>query len=207
MHDYGFDIKNNTVVRMPPSYYNYVDKPKDGYGGMLQKFTYLFFRFNNLVILFRSIINYCNKLTNDKYISIENLSELDENKLVDKKFIKIIDIISNETALKNDTWKQFGRICALLKYPLEYFDYFLKKENYGGEDNIDEYNKIYEKAIKNLNTKDETIKQEIENEIRINKAILRDWIKEENYKFFDHIESQIIDFGNDIMADNVFNQV
>ena len=99
MHDYGFDIKNNTVVRMPPSYYNYVDKPKDGYGGMLQKFTYLFFRFNNLVILFRSIINYCNKLTNDKYISIENLSELDENKLVDKKFIKIIDIISNETAL------------------------------------------------------------------------------------------------------------
>ena len=25
-HDYGFDIKNNTVITMPPSYYNYVDK-------------------------------------------------------------------------------------------------------------------------------------------------------------------------------------
>ena len=39
------------------------------------------------------------------------------------------------------------------------------------------------------------------------KAILRDWIKEENYNFYDHIESNIIDFGNDIMADSVFNQL
>ena len=173
-HDYGFDIKNNTVVRMPPSNYNYADKPKDGYGGMLEKFTYLFFRFNNLVILPRSIINYCNNITNDKYISIEKLSEIDENKLVDKTFIKLIDIISNEKALNNDTWRQFGRICALLKYPLEYFDYFSKKENYGREDNIDKYNKIYEKAIKDLNTKNEKIKQEIEDEIRISKSLLRD---------------------------------
>ena len=34
-HDYGFDIKNNTFVRMPPSNYNYAHKPKDGKGGML----------------------------------------------------------------------------------------------------------------------------------------------------------------------------
>ena len=113
-HDFGFDIKNNTVVRMPPSYYNYVNKPKDWYGGMLEKFTYLFFRFNNPVRLPRSIINYCNKLTNDRYISIENLSELDKNKLVDKKFIKIIYIISNKKALNKITLRQFGRICALL---------------------------------------------------------------------------------------------
>ena len=59
---------------MPPSYSNYVDKPKEGYSGMLEKFKYLFFRFNNLSALPRRIINYCNKLTNDKYISIENLS-------------------------------------------------------------------------------------------------------------------------------------
>ena len=85
------------------------------------------------------------------------------------------------------------------------FRLFLKKENYCGEDNIDEYNKIYEKAIKDLNPKDEKIKTELENEIQISKAIFRDWIKEENYNFFDHIESQIIDFGNDIMADNVYN--
>ena len=87
-------------------------------------------------------------------------------------------MISNEKALNNDTWRQFGRICDLLKYPLDYFDYFSNKENYGGEDNIDEYNKIYEKAIKDLNTKDDKIKQEIEDEIRISKAIITDWIKE-----------------------------
>ena len=40
------------------------------------------------------------------------------------------------------TWNQFGRICAILQYPLEYFDYFSKKDHYGGEKNIDEYNKI-----------------------------------------------------------------
>ena len=73
---------------MPPSYYNYVDKPKDGYGGMLEKFTYLFFRFNNPVVLPRCIINYCNIIINNKYISIENLSELDEDKLVDKISLK-----------------------------------------------------------------------------------------------------------------------
>ena len=71
---------------------------------MLEKFTLLFFIFNNNpVILPRSIINYCNIIINDKYISIENLSELNEDKLVDKICIKIIDIISNEQALNNDT--------------------------------------------------------------------------------------------------------
>ena len=42
-YDYGFDIKNYTVVRMPPSYYYYE------HNGVLSfdKFKYLFFRFNN----------------------------------------------------------------------------------------------------------------------------------------------------------------
>ena len=91
---------------MPPSYYHYVDKPKEKYNEMLEKFKY-FFRFNNPVLFPRSIINYCNKLTNDKYISIKNLSELDEDKFVVKTFIKIINMISNKKALNNDTWKQF----------------------------------------------------------------------------------------------------
>ena len=73
---------------MPPSNYNYVDKSKDGDGGMLEKCTYSFFRFKNPVVLPRNILYYCNKLTNDKYISIENLSEFDDNKLVDTKLIK-----------------------------------------------------------------------------------------------------------------------
>ena len=114
-------------------------------------------------------------------------------------------MICNEKAYNNNKWRQFGRICALLKYPLEYFDYTSKKENYGGEYNIDMYNIIYEKAIKDLNTKDEKITTEIKDEIRISKTILRVWIKVEYYNFFDHIQSQIIDFGNDIMADNVYN--
>ena len=78
---------------MPPNYYNYVDEPKDGYGGMLEKFKNSFFRFNNPDVLPRSIINYCNKITNYKFISSDNLSELDDDKLGDKKFIKIIDMI------------------------------------------------------------------------------------------------------------------
>ena len=73
-------------------------------------------------------------------------------------------MISNEKALNNDTLRQFGRLCALLKYFEEYFDFFSKNKNYG-EDNIDENNRIYEKAIKDLNTKDEQIKTEIADEI------------------------------------------
>ena len=45
------------------------------------------------------------------------------------------------------TWNQFGRICALFQYPLEYFDYFSQKDHYGCTSNIDEYNKIYKKAF------------------------------------------------------------
>ena len=66
-------------------------------------------------------------------------------------------MISNEKSLNKVKWRQCGRICALFKYLLEYFDYFSKNENYGGEDIIDENNKIYETAIKDLNTIDEKI--------------------------------------------------
>ena len=43
--------------------------------------------------------------------------------------------------------KQFGRICVLMQYSVTYFDYFSKIENYGWKYNINEYNKIYEKAL------------------------------------------------------------
>ena len=62
---------------MPPSYYYVIDKPKCGYVEMPEKFKYLIFRVNNPIVLLISIINYCKKLTNDKYISIESLTELD----------------------------------------------------------------------------------------------------------------------------------
>ena len=53
-YDYGFDIKNNTVVRMPPSYYNDTSK------GELRsdQFKYLYFRFNNPTILPENIITF-----------------------------------------------------------------------------------------------------------------------------------------------------
>ena len=82
---------------------------------------------------------------------------MNEYELADKTCIKIIDLISKSKAI-NNTWKQFGRIFALMEYLIEYFDYFSKKENYGGKNNINEYNNIYEKAFENLNTKDEKLK-------------------------------------------------
>ena len=64
---------------------------------------------------------------------------------------------------------------------------------------------MYLKAIKDLNSKSENIKTEIKDEIQISKTILRDWIIDKNYNFVHLIEIQIIDFKNDIMADNVYN--
>ena len=75
----------------------------------------MYFRFNNPTILPENIITYCNHISNNRYIPIEELSDLDESRLADKTFIKIIDQISKPTAINNDTWKQFGRICALMQ--------------------------------------------------------------------------------------------
>ena len=46
-------------------------------------------------------------------------------------------MISNEKALKYDTWRQFERICAFIIYSFENFDYFQTIENYVKENNID----------------------------------------------------------------------
>ena len=45
-------------------------------------------------------------------------------------------MIPNYKASNYKTWKQFWRICALLKYSLEYFDYILQSDHYGGAGNI-----------------------------------------------------------------------
>ena len=60
------------------------------------------------------------------------------------------------------TWNQFDRICAVLQYPIEYFDYFSQKYNYCGERNIDEYNKIYRKAFNDQNVKNEKFQENIQ---------------------------------------------
>ena len=104
------------------------------------------------------LINEINNYIHE-YIPIESLSDLNKQKLTDETFIKIIDMIPKYKASNHETWKQFGRICATLQYPLEYCDYFSQKDNYGGENNIDEYNKIYQRAFNDQYVKDEKFKR------------------------------------------------
>ena len=116
-------------------------------------------------------------------------------------------MISKSKAINNDTWKQFGRRCALMEYSIEYFDYFSKKENYGGENNINEYNNIYEKAFKDLNIKDDKLKKEIESEINYSNIILRDWIKEKHPNFFRSLETQKYKFWSNVAAEYMVNRI
>ena len=110
-------------------------------------------------------------------------------------------MILKSKAINNDTWNQFGRICALMQYSVEYFDYFSKKKNYGGENYINEYIKIYERAINDLNNKDEKAQQQIEDEINNSIIILRDWIKELDPSFIRNIETQKYKFGSNVAAE------
>ena len=127
-----------------------------------------------------------NKINNfiDNYIPIKSLSDLSKQKLLDETFIKIIDMIPKYKASNHETWKQFGRIFSLLQYPLEYFDYFTQNDYYGGENNIDEYNKIYERAFNDRYVKDEKFQENIKKEIYYSNNVLTSWIKEENPDYF-----------------------
>ena len=44
-----------------------------------------------------------------------------------------------------------------MRYPLEYFDYITQKNHYGGENNISEYNKIYERVFNDRYVKDQML--------------------------------------------------
>ena len=81
--EYGFDIKNITVIKIPPSYYN------DANGN---RFTYYFFRFNNPSDMPEYLIHEINNFIH-KYIPIESLSDLNKQKLTNETFIIIIDMI------------------------------------------------------------------------------------------------------------------
>ena len=196
--DLGFDIKNNTVIRMPPSYYD-----KDG-----QRFTYYFFKFGEPSVMPDDLINYINNLTDsngyiplskDNFKSIESYCDSTRNKV----FKDLIDKIPVVKADNVDTWKRFGRICAFLNYPIEFYDYFSKKsDKYNFENNIDTYNSIYRKAhddlilIKKLqanqsNKKKDELKpneKELLAEYDSCKSIIDSWIKEDDSTYFDAIE-------------------
>ena len=81
----------------------------------------IFFKYNNPSDMPEYLINEINNFIHE-YIPIESLSDLNEQKLTDETFIKIIDMIPKYKAKNYKTWTQFGRICALLQYPIEYFD-------------------------------------------------------------------------------------
>ena len=116
-------------------------------------------------------------------------------------------MIPKYKASNHETWKQFGRICSILQYPLEYFDYFSQKDNYGGKRNIDEYNKINERAFNNQYVKDEQFQEQIKNEIYYGNRILRDWIKEEDPYYFKELEIQIIKFSYKQVAIYMLNKM
>ena len=60
--EYGFDIKNNTVIKLSPSYYNDVSE---------NTFKYYFFRFNNPTDKPEYLINEINNFIHE-YIHIES---------------------------------------------------------------------------------------------------------------------------------------
>ena len=105
------------------------------------------------------------------------------------------------------TWIQFGRFCAILQYPLEYFDCFSQKDHYGGERNIDEYNKIYKRAFNDRYVKDKKFQEKIQKEIYNGNNVLRSWIKEDDPDYFKELEIQIIKFSWKQVATYMLNKL
>ena len=166
----------------------------------------IFFRFNNASVIPEYLINEINNFIHE-YISIESLSDLNKQKLTDETFIKIIDIIPKYKAKNYKSWTQFVIICSILQYLLVYFDYFSQKDNYGGERNIDEYNKIYKRAFNDQYVKDEKFQEKTKIEIYYGNRILRDWIKEEDPDYFKELEIQIIKFSCKQVATYMLNKM
>ena len=186
----GVDIKNNTAVRMPPSYYEI-----DNEFSIDGKFTYRFFIFNDPRPMPEQLIEELNNLFNPNgYIPIE---EMKPEKLNNIAFMKLIDMLPDSKSDNVQSWKEFGRICALLNYSVEYFDYFSKKSGkYDYEENLKYYNEVYKKVheerliIKKLedNTpvtdRERKTAEEFEISLKCCKPTLINWIKEVDIDFF-----------------------
>ena len=84
---------------------------------------------------------------------------------------------------------------------------FFTENNYGGERNIDEYNKIYKRALNDQSVKDEKFQEKIKIEIYYGNPILRDWIKEEDPDYFKELEIQIIKFSCKQVATYMLNKM
>ena len=77
---------------------------------------------------------------------------LDNKKLTDKIFISIIDLIPLNKIEDVGSQFKFGRICWLLGYPCEYWDYLSKRSitKYNYEDNLKYYRIIYKEYRQRL---------------------------------------------------------
>lgn len=193
-YTHGFDIKNNTAITMPPSYY-------DVGAGI---FSYKFFKFNSLTSMPDPLVNYINELMSDGFQEIDSLNNA---RLTDLVFLKIIDLIPVSKSDDTGEWFRFGRICALLKYPVEYFDYFSKKSaKYDLDLNLHHYNKIYTSAQKTLKKKKDLLTEQETKEIELCKPTLSKWITQSDVDFFNRIRPIIDDFNHSSVANYFHSQ-
>ena len=77
---------------------------------------------------------------------------LDDKKLTDKIFMAIIDLIPLNKIDDVSSWFKFERLCWLLWYSCEYWDYFSKKSitKYNYEDNLKHYINTYKEDRQRL---------------------------------------------------------
>ena len=139
---------------------------------------------------------------------------LTDKKLTDKTFMSIRDLIMVTKVDDVGTWLiKFWKICWLLRYPCEYWDYFFKRSitKYKYENHLKQYRNTYKEDKQRLidiyNTKGEL--KESENILKceyINaKKIIKEWIEKQQLKYFSNLDKVVKVFGQVSIADLFYN--
>ena len=102
-------------------------------------FTDKFIKFSSLKPSPQEVIDIINPNTQ------QVLNDMDPIKLTDKIFLLIIDLLPVNKYDDIGSWRQFEKICWLLGYACEYWDYFSKKSitKYNYKDNFNHYVNVY----------------------------------------------------------------
>ena len=132
----------------------------------------------------------------------------------DKVFLSIIDLFPVNKFIDTGSWFRFGKICWLLWYPCEYWDYFSKKSitKYNYDSNLKYYiniynenrNKLEDAIIKEENNKLNESKQNLINKYFGAKKILKQWIEENKPTYFNDLKIVIDEFSHLIVANYFF---
>ena len=111
----GYDIKTNTNVTAPPSFYEYHDS-ENSINVIPEKkiFTYKFVKVFQLGKCNQEVIDFINPQNKQQLFDI-----LDDKKLTNKIFMSIIDLIPLTKLDDVSSWFKFGIVCWLLGYPCE----------------------------------------------------------------------------------------